>query len=189
MTKLAHRTKLVEAIKKQLTGVYRLNNDTCAMGQAFTYLQKDLRERGWRSMTEYNLETVVNGEPTLGWARGYGQRNFHGGSLKFGGVCTVIYRLPKFPLKMAEAAQAKGWNIYDAMPFAGDGQQPAGVVVRVHCHREGYGVFFWNQPHGEFRNGSFTEDGEKSRQDFVERVRYLGGTIEERMAGELGGQP
>lgn len=88
------RPTLLEAIEAKCNGTYRIKRlgpDIVVRGQAFTYLQKDLRLDGWRGVTYANLVRLAEGNSRFGFDRGRGRRIFHGGIMGFGGECDVFY--------------------------------------------------------------------------------------------------
>lgn len=86
---------LLEAVLKECGGLYRIKRlgpDSLVKGQAITYLQKSLRLDGWRSVTYMNLTQLARNNPeTLGFNRGRGRRNAHGGKMGWTSDADVFY--------------------------------------------------------------------------------------------------
>lgn len=94
MSDLKHHRTLTEAIAHYCKGVYRvprLGPTAIVRGQAFTYLQRSLRDDGWKGVTYSNLSQQIAASKELGWDRGRGRRCAHGGKMMWGTPCDVIY--------------------------------------------------------------------------------------------------
>jgi hypothetical protein len=89
------RMTLTEAVVSHCHGLYRIKRlgpYSLVRGQSFTYLQQSLRLDGWRGITYSNLTYLIeHSGGLLGFDRGRGRRVFHGGVMKFGNECDVVY--------------------------------------------------------------------------------------------------
>jgi hypothetical protein len=72
-------------------GDYLLNDGTLVRGNALSYVTSHMRDKGWRNLSYYNLTQSFK---HLGFQmkRGRGMRVYHGGVMKRGVECDVVFK-------------------------------------------------------------------------------------------------
>lgn len=91
---IAHEKQLDERFKADIAKVlydkYTLENGVEVKGQSISFVQRHMRDEGWKGMQAWKLEDELK-RTGFKVSRGRGLRIYHGGVRKLGVTCDVVH--------------------------------------------------------------------------------------------------